>query len=465
MAVPIYSWRVNDANDMPVPSPQPSPPPDDGVRIVGRIGTDPEELRRWADAVVDRGEPIKDMEIADLRALIEAVQKHPRVKLAPAWKRGDPAQSDESLEGVTALRIEGGRVLKAECNRLDIRVTLAAHCRFEDGASFEVSTFAGAAEFGGATFAEQAGFRGATFAERARFGGATFARMAWFYEATFAEEAGFGGATFAGPAWFYKATFAGWTDFCCATFAGKTEFGEATFAGVAWFDCADVRGVKFEGLNLRHCTLAHVRNMRLDGNDLKEVRFPPNTSEAWHTVRRAYTGTKFFFHLIPLTAFLGGYAVRMMMWVGVNRAQVAIVHAADKLEAAAITAAAPPTHPESAVILGDAARELSHLNQSLTQTTREYEVWQVLLGLDRGWSTCALAVVLIAYNILRGYLTHDVGAMRDESDRSGFAPYWKDYKRAWYVHTYLMRWLMLIALVSFLWHAWGWLRSPVWLPG
>jgi hypothetical protein len=163
-----------------------------------------------------------------------------------------------------------------------------------------------------------------------------------------------------------------------------------------------------------------------------------------------------------LSAFLAGYATRAMMWVSVNRAQHGVAHAAQSLEHTAREAAS--TQPEAAAVIAEAARGLAQLQESLTPAAREYQVWQLMLGLDRGWFALATAVILIAYNILRAWLTHDVGAMRDEADRSGFAPYWRDYKRAWYAHTYVMRWLVLLALVSFLWHAWGWLSAPVWLP-
>lgn len=151
------------------------------------------------------------------------------------------------------------------------------------------------------------------------------------------------------------------------------------------------------------------------------------------------------------------------MWVGVNRAQTAVVHAAERVDAAAQTAQA--THPDLAAAMQDAAREIGNVTQTFTKTTNTYQVWQVLTGLDRGWGACALAILLLLYNIGRGWLTYQLGAMREESDRSGFAPYWKDYKLAWYTHHYLMRWLMLIAVLSFAYHAWFWLTATVVLPG
>lgn len=226
---------------------------------------------------------------------------------------------------------------------------------------------------------------------------------------------------------------------------------------------ANLTRANLTGANLAGADLRQVRGMRLDGNDIREVRFPPNVDEAWHHVRRGYTGTKFFFHLLLITIFFGSMGLRAAMWAGVNRAQTAVVNAAQRLDDAAEKAKA--THPDLAVAMGEASRELAKVKETFTEDTRTYRIWQVLLGLDRGWTACVLAVLLLVYNAGRGWLTYTVGAMREEEERSGFAPYWKDYKRAWYLHHYVMRWLILIAATSFAYHAYFWLTAKVVLPG
>lgn len=278
-----------------------SPPPDDGsfprvvdgVKIVGRIGTDPAELSSWADRIVDNGETLKDLEIADLRLLIEAVQAHPRVKLAPIRERG-VAVSYYEVKNTTELRIDGGRVVRAEfgvrssaeSKGLDIRVLLFAATTFAGGADFDRASFAGWADFTGASFAGRADFGGASFAgwahfdrasfaDWAAFGGASFASWAGFGEASFAGGVGFDGAhfadvagfdwaSFAGGAVFNWASFVGVAGFAGASFAGQARFGGASFAGRADFTLASFAGqacfggASFAGWvfgDLRACTV------------------------------------------------------------------------------------------------------------------------------------------------------------------------------------------------------------------
>lgn len=261
--------------------------------------------------------------------------------------------------------------------------------------------------------------------------------------------ANFGGANLSG------------TNLCGADLSGA-NFGGANLSG------ADLRSAYLHAANLCDANLSGTDlvgaiGMRLDGTDIRGARFSPNADEPWHHVRRGYTGGKFFFHLLLLVIFFGSMGLRTAMWAGVNRAQTAVVNAAQRLDDAAEKTKA--THPDLAVAMSEASRELAKVKETFTEDTRTYRIWQVLLGLDRGPWACVLAVLLLVYNAGRGWLTYTVGAMREEEERSGFAPYWKDYKRAWYLHHYVMRWLILIAATSFAYHAYFWLTAKVVLPG
>ncbi len=231
-----------DAPKNPTPDPSPSagqsaPPKPDDIRIDGKIGTDPDELKRWADHVV-AGKPIEHMEIADLRALIEAVQAHPGAKLAPERERGELQQTEVNLATLTQLEIEGGVVLGSDYRALDLRITLHASTIFREGATFRGATLRGDAWFGDATFGGPAWFRGATLRGGAWFAGATFRDEAMFDSAIFEGETTFFGATFEGGASFAHATFRGGASFADATFRGKASFRDATFDGPAWLDRA-----------------------------------------------------------------------------------------------------------------------------------------------------------------------------------------------------------------------------------
>lgn len=242
----------------------------------------------------------------------------------------------------------------------------------------------------------------------------------------------------------------------------NADFANAKFVG------ADLRRVDFSNARLTDADFADAKldgakHLRFDGNNIRGTQFSSNIDEAWHHVRRAYTGTKFFFHLLLLTVFLGGMGLRAIMWLGVNKAQTAVVEASKRLDEAA--AQASTTNPEVSVAISHAASELGKVTATFTDDIRTYQVWQVLLGLDRGLGPCLLAIMLLLYNAGRGWLTYTVGAMREEEERSGYAPYWKDYRLAWYIHFYAMRYLILLAGLSFAYHAYFWLTAKVVLPG
>ena len=179
-----------------------------------KIGTDEKELRDLADAIA-RGASIAHAEIADLCALIEAVQSHSNVTLRPP--KDVDATGDASEGTPTALVIHGGQVVTCHCSNLDIRVALTAATFFGKEARFDGATFGVLAHFIEATFGERANFIEAIFGEGADFG-----------RTTFGERARFARAIFGVGADFRRATFGDQADFTRATFGDRTSFGVAT---------------------------------------------------------------------------------------------------------------------------------------------------------------------------------------------------------------------------------------------
>jgi hypothetical protein len=86
-----------------------------------------------------------------------------------------------------------------------------------------------------------------------------------------------------------------------------------------------------------------------------------------------------------------------------------------------------------------------------------------LVGWDKSWLQVALVFVLLLYNVLRGFLTFKVSLLREEEERSHYAPALSDYWRLYQAH-WVVRILLFVALVSFAYHAWHWLTQEVWLP-
>ncbi len=286
------------------------PPGSEPRSIVGKVG-DPKYPGIQSHGLSEH------VIVEDLKALIEAVQAHPKVKLAKVeaeedddgflrvmrcWMenaRGDvmlgvPKPSElrlwHSIIERTAPKGEG-------YGELDIGVTLRLAARFDGKADFGSARFAGEAVFGSVHFAGWADFESARFAGGADFGSARFAEWAGFRSARFAGVADFRSARFAGGAGFGSARFVGVAIFGSARFDGGAGFRSARFAGVAGFGSARFAGgalfwsARFDGE-------AGFRSARFDGWALFwSARFVDDANFRLVRVRRAarleFIGTRF----------------------------------------------------------------------------------------------------------------------------------------------------------------------------
>jgi hypothetical protein len=70
---------------------------------------------------------------------------------------------------------------------------------------------------------------------------------------------------------------------------------------------------------------------------------------------------------------------------------------------------------------------LKGLEAYLATSCKHYKMWQILISLHRGWGFAVLALSLVAYNIIRFFLTQTVSAYRDEEERSGYTPRLDEY--------------------------------------
>ncbi|MEE8153663.1 MAG: pentapeptide repeat-containing protein [Phycisphaerales bacterium] len=208
-----------------------------------KIGTDKQELRALADAVV-RGASIAHAEIADLRALIEAVQSHPEVKLGPSK---DDQKADRGQDAPTPLVIRGGRIEWCDCSELDIHVPLTTSANFSGLADFREASFSGDAYFGEANYSGDADFGEGSFLGLVYSAAASFSGDAYFGEASFSGNANFRKASFSGDAHFGEASFSGAAHFRGASFSGLAYFGDASFSGDADFGEASFPGPTYSG--------------------------------------------------------------------------------------------------------------------------------------------------------------------------------------------------------------------------
>jgi len=220
---------------------------------------------------------------------------------------------------------------------------------------------------------------------------------------------------------------------------------------------ADLLATDFEGADLQGTTGA-----RFDASLTRGAKLSPRPDDPWSELKRWYTGTMFPFHLLLLVAFLVPYVARTAMWVAVTKIQEGVVEALERVEAGA-----KRIEPVDQGQVLEALKR-ARLTPCLANDCRQWQVWQVLLGLDRsGWRPrilSFLAAVLILYNICRAVLTWQVGLLRDIEQHSGYSPAWSQYKWAVTVHRG-MKVVFWVAVFSFAAHAVEWLfLSRVWLP-
>jgi hypothetical protein len=245
----------------------------------------------------------------------------------------------------------------------------------------------------------------------------------------------------------------------------------------AWLDdresdlrAADLRGCDLSEALLDQADLRLARGLILDSSRIRDTRFSPTARDPWSILRRNYTGPRFVFNLAFLTLFLVPYGAKTMTWVTANRLEQRVDETLSWVEAEAKKMKVD--EPVRAFIVRmafDYARERA---PSKANGWREYRVWELLVGIDREALYWAGAIVLLVYNIVRGFLTVLMAPLRDEEERSGHTAafrarsYWR-FREAygWMIFPhYVVKALLGIAVVAFIVHLIAWLSLPVLLP-
>ena len=225
---------------------------------------------------------------------------------------------------------------------------------------------------------------------------------------------------------------------------------------------ADLSGAHLYRAKLRGADLRRARGFVLDGNDFREARLSPNVRDPWSVIRRNYSGPRLAFHLLLLAVFAIPYVARTGMWLGINESQIAFGEASTVLSRTALEL--EKRGDPSAVAVASAARELAEVKPCLAEGCDPVPVWQVVLGVDKGWRTWGLAAALIAYNVFRGVLTWFVGPLREEEERTGYTPALGSYRWLFRLHL-AVRGLFWLAVGSLIWNGYHWLfATAVLLP-
>jgi len=226
---------------------------------------------------------------------------------------------------------------------------------------------------------------------------------------------------------------------------------------------ADLAGADLAEANLASAILDDARGARLDANFIRDARFAPYADDRWSELRRSYSGSRLLLHLGLLIAFVTPYAARTAYWNGVSSAQLSVRAVKKELYSLGDRLTRERSDPETARVM----EKLRSLEPCWAAECREVGVWMILLGWNSGsWYECVLAACVLLYNLGRGLLVWTVGALRDEEERSGYAPHRRGVRgyECWFLAHRAIQILLVGSLISLFWHLTEWLSRPVWLP-
>lgn len=228
----------------------------------------------------------------------------------------------------------------------------------------------------------------------------------------------------------------------------------ADLSGALLID-ANLTGAVLTNASLEDADLRKAKGLSLDANYIKGARFSPGAPDLWSVLRRTYTGPMFAFHLLVLVFFLMPYVLRTVYWAVVNDAQGLL---ADSIGSVAARAAGVAVSPPLEALLAS----VQNFPPCLAPTCQQLPIWQVLIGLDGGYANALLPVSLLLYNACRALLTLRVSLLREEEERSGYAPALASFAWMRPVHvTYSV--LLVVALSALVRNAWAILTLPVWV--
>lgn len=194
----------------------------------------------------------------------------------------------------------------------------------------------------------------------------------------------------------------------------RAKFVECDLSGANFTDGL-LPGASFSGSSLQS-----VIGIRFDATYLREVQLSPYANDEWSILRRSYSGSRLFFHLVLLMVSMLPYAVQMFGWVSVSIVQdaesILQVQAAKEVERRVAN-----TQFQSE--LDKVVARLLAMEPCLKSECVERSVLRILLGGVPGeWYHWLLTLCVVLYNAGRGGLIWTVGALRDEEDRSGYTP-------------------------------------------
>lgn len=227
----------------------------------------------------------------------------------------------------------------------------------------------------------------------------------------------------------------------------------------ACLDYADMTGCKMYSANLSNASLKYIKGLRLDKNYLRGSKIGVSIAgelNPWSKLQNKYTGMSATLNLIFLIVFFIPFIAKAAFWSAVTEIQI--------------------NNQEALNSVVKISTDLSTVEWS------SYEIWQLLLGVDKGGLFWIIPVMLILYNILRASLTIFVAKLSDAQDRSGECPaynrdtyinniyeidFWKGVSKNYGWMTYadkVIQSLFWIAILSALFNIFLILNNEVFIP-
>ena len=242
---------------------------------------------------------------------------------------------------------------------------------------------------------------------------------------------------------------------------------------------ADLSSARLERVNLSRAELRGLKGLVLDDCFIRDTRFSPRAPDPWSVLRRQYTGLNFVLMALLVAAFFLPYVATAFGFVGVQKAQPLIASVQEqgvrqlRSLSGRIRAQAEQLNPatdaccplpaiesvrgrllSTAATLDDSANQIGSIGKCLAPNCLPpMPVWQALLGAHRGPMAVGLSILLLIYNVLRGFLTYRVVRLREVEERSGYSPALKDYRQLHRLH-YVVFALMFLAISAALHQAW-----------
>lgn len=398
---------------------------------------------------------------------------------------------------------------------------------FGNGVSFMNAVFGVRAGFHVATFGDDATFRNCILGDGAFFNDVAFGAAAVFIGAVFGDRADFTFASFDGGADFANAAFGDESVFFRASFSDGANFEFATICRSRLSQTKIDRGnlrirdgqarVLLDAL-LPFYALPYI----LDQTRIRDTNFHSRARDPWSVLRRNYTGSNMVFILLfTLLAFLP-VAAKSVFWSGVSKLQehaapvmlqaVREIHDAvsdsrDLVQAGWLDEANSMLREidVASLSLDDIGRiygvfvdgqsifaslqQSESLGDAQKHQLDEVEDWvqqgraaarliapdgefrlerrrvvALVLGTKDGWLMVFLSALLIGYNLVRAFLTYQVGPLRDHTDQVGVSPAWDEYRYLWRFHRFISP-ILGIAIVFGLYRIAHSLWLPVLVPG